>query len=1027
IIKEMAETAQEPTSSMGNDTPLAVFSDNPKRFFRYFRQLFAQVTNPPIDSIREGLVMSLTNYIGSLSSNILDETPNHCKLIKFDSPIITNTDLGKIKDLKHETFTHATIPMLFSKKGGVEGFKKSFKAMLEAAEQAVDDKKNFIILTDRNISEDLVPIPSLLSVAAVHHHLIKNKKRMQIGIIVETAEPREVTHFALLLGYGASVVNPYLAFAAIDYLVTEGDIKLPYIEARKNYIKAIDKGLLKIQSKMGISTLRSYHGSQLFEAVGISNELIENYFKGTPSRIGGISYEEIFKEAMMFHDEAFLNPSKKVQFSTVGEYHYRNNGEFHAWNPQSVALLQWATRTDDYQIYKKFSKLVDEQNAKPAFIRGALKWKKNPIPIEEVEPAENILKRFVTGAMSYGSISKEAHEAIAVAMNTIGGRSNTGEGGEDASRFGTDKNSKIKQVASGRFGVTNNYLINAAELQIKIAQGAKPGEGGQLPGFKINKIIAKLRHSTPGITLISPPPHHDIYSIEDLAQLIFDLKNVNPQAKVSVKLVAESGVGTIAAGVAKGFADIIIVSGCEGGTGASPASSIKHAGLPAEFGIAETQQTLVMNNLRGRVKLQVDGQLKTGRDVVIMGMLGGEEFGFATGALISLGCIMMRKCHLNTCPAGIATQNKNLRKRFLGRSQFVINYFTFISEEIREYMAEIGVRTFDELVGRVDLLEQNHEVTNWKMKNIDFSKFLNLPEEAKLYPIHNTQPNTKNLDDVIDKTLIREANKAIKSGEKVWLAYEINNTMRTVGAMLSGQISKRYGEDGLPADTINCTFRGTAGQSFGAFLVKGVSFRLEGDSNDYLGKGLSGGKIVVLPPNGSTFAPDKNIIVGNTTLYGATSGDVYIQGVAGERFCVRNSGANAVVEGTGDHCCEYMTGGRTVVLGRTGRNFAAGMSGGIAYVLDENGDFEYYCNKGLVELGPVEDKADITELQELIGKHLLYTLSPLASIVLTNWDEYLPKFVKIIPLEYKKVLNEIKLKEVKRMLELAEDAPDRRE
>ena len=1027
IIKEMSETAQEPTSSMGNDTPLAVFSEKPKRFFSYFRQLFAQVTNPPIDPIREGLVMSLTNYIGSLSSNILDETPNHCKLIKFDSPIITNTDLGKIKDLKHETFTHATIPMVFPVKEGVEGFRKAFKAMLENAEKAVDEHKNFIILTDRNVSEDMVPIPSLLAVAAVHHHLIKNKKRMQVGIIVESAEPREIMHFALLLGYGASVVNPYLAFAAIDYLVAEGEVKIPYYDARKNYIKAIDKGLLKILSKMGISTLRSYHGSQLFEAVGVSDDLIDNYFKGTPSRIGGVGYEEIFREAMMFHDEAYKNPAKKVSFSTVGEYHYRNNGEFHAWNPQSVALLQWATKSEDYQVYKKFSKLVDEQNAQPAFIRGALKWKNNPIPIEEVEPAEAIMKRFVTGAMSYGSISKEAHEAIAVAMNTIGGRSNTGEGGEDAGRFGTDRNSKIKQIASGRFGVTNNYLINAQELQIKIAQGAKPGEGGQLPGFKVNKIIAKLRHSTPGITLISPPPHHDIYSIEDLAQLIFDLKNVNPDAKVSVKLVAESGVGTIAAGVAKGFSDIIIISGCEGGTGASPASSIKHAGLPAEFGIAETQQTLVMNNLRGRVKLQVDGQLKTGRDVVIMGMLGAEEFGFATGALISLGCIMMRKCHLNTCPAGVATQNKTLRKRFLGRSQYVINYFTFIAEEIREYMAEIGVRKFDDLVGRVDLLEQNHAVTNWKMKNVDLSKFLNLPEEAQLNPIRNTHPNTKNLDDVIDKTLIRDANKAIKGGEKVWLAYKIHNAMRTVGAMLSGQISKRYGEEGLPKDTINCTFSGTAGQSFGAFLVKGVNFRLEGDANDYLGKGLSGGRIIVVPPNGSTFAPDKNIIVGNTTLYGATSGDVYIQGVAGERFCVRNSGAKAVVEGSGDHCCEYMTGGRTVVLGTTGRNFAAGMSGGIAYVLDENGDFEYYCNKGLVELGPVEDKADISELQDMIGKHLLYTQSPLAGKVLTNWEEYLPKFVKVIPLEYKKVLNEQKLKEVKRKLEMAEDAPDRRE
>jgi glutamate synthase (NADPH/NADH) large chain len=1027
VIKEMAETAQEPTSSMGNDTPLAVLSDKPKRFFSYFRQLFAQVTNPPIDPIREGLVMSLTHYIGSVSSNILEETPNHCSLVKFESPIITNTDLGKIKDLKHESFTHAIIPMLFPVNGGAAGFKKAFDDMLVQAEKAVDENKNFIILSDRNVDENMAPIPSLLSVAAVHHHLIKSKKRMQIGIIVESAEPREIMHFALLFGYGASVVNPYLAFAAIDYLVNEEEIKLPYAEARKNYIKSIDKGLLKVISKMGISTLQSYHGAELFEAVGVSDELINNYFKGTPSRIGGVSYEEIFKEAMIFHDEAYKNPTKKVSFSTVGEYHYRNHGEFHAWNPQSVGLLQWATKSDDYQTYKKFSKLVDDQNAQPAFIRGILKWKHNPIPIEEVEPAENIMKRFVTGAMSYGSISKEAHEAIAVAMNTIGGRSNTGEGGEDAGRFGTDRNSKIKQIASGRFGVTNNYLINAHELQIKIAQGAKPGEGGQLPGFKINKIIAKLRHSTPGITLISPPPHHDIYSIEDLAQLIFDLKNVNPDAKVSVKLVAESGVGTIAAGVAKGFSDIIIVSGCEGGTGASPASSIKHAGLPAEFGIAETQQTLVMNNLRGRVKLQVDGQLKTGRDVVIMGMLGAEEFGFATGALISLGCIMMRKCHLNTCPAGIATQNKNLRKRFLGRSQFVINYFTFISQEIREYMAEIGVRNFDDLVGRVDLLEQNHEVTNWKMKNVDLSKFLNLPKEAKLYPIRNTHPNTKNLDDVIDKTLIKEANKAIKSGEKVWLTHSIHNAMRTVGAMLSGQISKRYGEEGLPKDTINCTFNGTAGQSFGAFLVKGVSFKLEGDANDYLGKGLSGGRIVVVPPTGSTFEPEKNIIVGNTTLYGATSGDVFIQGVAGERFCVRNSGARAVVEGSGDHCCEYMTGGRTVVLGTTGRNFAAGMSGGIAYVLDDVGDFEYYCNTGLVELGPVEDKADISELQELIGKHLLYTQSPLAGKILTNWEEFLPKFVKVIPLEYKKVLNEMKLKEVKRKLELAEDAPDRRE
>jgi glutamate synthase (NADPH/NADH) large chain len=1027
VIREMAETANEPTSSMGNDTPLAVFSDKPKRFFSYFRQLFAQVTNPPIDPIREGLVMSLTNYIGSLSSNILNETPSHCKLIKFDSPIITNTDLGKIKDLKHEVFSHETIPMVFPLCEGVEGFKKAFEKMLKNAEKAVDEKKNFIILTDRNISEDLVPIPSLLSVAAVHHHLIKTKKRMQIGILVESAEPREIMHFALLLGYGASAINPYLAFAAIDHLVKGGEVKLPYSEARKNYIKAIDKGLLKVLSKMGISTLRSYHGSQLFEAVGVSDALIEEYFKGTSSRISGVGSKELFEEAVMFHTEAYSKDQTKTIFDTNGEYHYRNNGEHHAWNPESIALLQWATKTDDYNVFKKFTTLVDTQNRKPAFIRGALKWKNNPIPLEEVEPVEDILKRFVTGAMSYGSISKEAHEALAIAMNEIGGRSNTGEGGEDPERFGTEKNSKIKQIASGRFGVTNNYLMNAEELQIKIAQGAKPGEGGQLPGFKVNKIIAKTRNSTPGITLISPPPHHDIYSIEDLAQLIYDLKNVNPKAKVSVKLVSETGVGTIAAGVAKGFSDIIIISGCEGGTGASPASSIKHAGLPAEFGIAETQQTLVMNNLRGRVKLQVDGQLKTGRDVIIMGMLGAEEFGFSTGALISLGCIMMRKCHLNTCPAGIATQNKNLRKRFLGRSQYVINYFHFIAREIREYMAEIGVRKFDELVGRSDLLEVNKEVTNWKMKNVNFSKFLYLPEEAKIYPIRNTHPNTKNLDDVIDRTLIKEANKAIKGGEKVWIGHNINNVMRTTGAMLSGEISKRYGEIGLPKDTINCTFKGSAGQSFGAFLVKGVSFRLEGDSNDYLGKGLSGGKIVVVPPPGTTFEPHLNIIVGNTTLYGATSGEVYIKGVAGERFCVRNSGARAVVEGTGDHCCEYMTGGRTVVLGTTGRNFAAGMSGGIAYVLDENGDFDYYCNKGLVELSQVEDKADIQDLQQMIQKHLLYTQSPQAEKILTNWEEYLPKFVKIIPLEYKKVLNEEKLKEVKRKLEMAEDAPNIRE
>jgi len=1030
IIKPMAVTGVEPTSSMGNDTPLACFSEKPQRFFNYFRQVFAQVTNPPIDSIREGLVMSLTNYIGSLHSNILDESPEHAKLIKFDDPIITNTDLGKIKDLKHVEFSHATIPMVFPVKDGVEGFIRSFEGLLQQAEKAVDDKKNFIILSDRGISEENAPIPSLLAVAAVHHHLIQTQKRMQIGIIVETAEPREVAHFALLFGYGASVVNPYMAFAAIDELVKSGEIKMEYSEARHNYIKSIDKGLLKILSKMGISTLRSYHGCQIFEALGISEELINKYFTGTASKFSGMGFEEICQETMLFHKEAFSkkrNQSNAVLFESFGTYHYRKYGEHHAWNPETVGLLQWATRTNDYSVFKEFSRKVDAENAKPTFIRGCLKFKRNPIDISLVEPVESIMKRFVTGAMSYGSISKEAHEALAVAMNTIGGRSNTGEGGEDAERFNTNKRSSIKQVASGRFGVTNNYLVNADELQIKIAQGAKPGEGGQLPGFKVNQIIAKLRNSTPGITLISPPPHHDIYSIEDLAQLIYDLKVTNPRAKVSVKLVAENGVGTIAAGVAKAFSDVIIIAGCEGGTGASPASSIKFAGLPAELGIAETQQTLVMNNLRGRVKLQVDGQLKTGRDVIIMGMLGGEEFGFSTSALITLGCIMMRKCHLNTCPAGIATQDEALRKRFIGRSEFAINFFRFIAEEVREYLAEVGATTFEEIVGRADLLEQNNDVLNWKMKNMDFSKVIFMPEEAKKHDIHNTFPNIKSIEEHLDHTLIREANKAIKSKEKVWLAHTITNVDRTVGAMLSGEISRRYGEEGLPNNTIMANFSGTAGQSFGAFLVKGISFRLEGDCNDYIGKGLSGGRIIVVPPLGSTFTPEENIIVGNTSFYGATSGEAYIRGVAGERFGVRNSGAKAVIEGSGDHCCEYMTGGRVVVLGTTGRNFAAGMSGGIAYVLDLEGNFDYFCNKGLVELGPVEDKADITELQDMINKHLLYTQSTMAAKILTNWDEYLPKFVKVIPFEYKKVLEELKLRELEKKLQLTEDDPARHE
>ncbi len=1029
LIQPMATGAAEPTSSMGNDTPLAIFSEKPQLFFTYFKQMFAQVTNPAIDPIREGLVMALTNYIGSLNSNILAETPQHCKLIKFDGPLITNTDLGKIKDLKDEMFTHKTIPMVFPVKGGFKAFKQAFDNMLEMAEKAVDNEKNFIILSDRKVDAENAPIPSLLAVAAVHHHLISKKKRMQVGIIVETAEAREINHFALLLGYGASVINPYMAFAAIDRLVKEEKVQIEYKTARKNYIKAVDKGLLKILSKMGISTLRSYHGAQMFEAMGVSRELINKYFTGTASRLSGIGLEEIAEEYSRFHRVAYqnFNTPEKFRFENSGVYAWRKYGEHHAWNPEAIGLLQWATRTNDYSKYKEYSTLVRQDNKKPGFIRGCFKFKRNPIPLDQVEPAENIMQRFVTGAMSYGSISKEAHEALAIAMNTIGGRSNTGEGGENPERFGTLKQSSIKQIASGRFGVTNNYLTNANELQIKVCQGAKPGEGGQLPGFKVNKIIAKTRNSTPGITLISPPPHHDIYSIEDLAQLIYDLKVTNPSAKVSVKLVAENGVGTVAAGVAKAFSDLIIISGGEGGTGASPASSIKHAGLPVEMGIAETQQTLVMNNLRGRVKLQVDGQLKTGTDVVSVACLGGEEFGFSTSALITMGCIMMRKCHMNTCPAGIATQDKDLRKRFIGKAEFVINFFRFVAEEIREHLAEMGFSKFEDIVGRTDLLEVDETATNWKMKNIDFSELLYLPKEAKEYDIRNTHPNLKSIEDHLDHKLIRDANKAIKGKEKVWISHPIINTDRTTGAMLSGEISKRYGEEALPEDTISCTFHGTAGQSFGAFLVKGVTFRLEGDANDYIGKGLSGGKLVVVPPTGSTFKPEENIIIGNTTFYGATSGEGYIRGVAGERFCVRNSGAKTVVEGTGDHCCEYMTGGRVVVLGKTGRNFAAGMSGGIAYVLDVDGDFDYFCNKGLVELSAVEDRTDIDELQEMISKHLLYTQSSLAAKILTNWEEYLPRFVKVIPFEYKKVLEEMKLKELERKLQLTEDDPSRHE
>lgn len=1032
VIKPMVLEGQEPVGSMGDDTPMPLFSDQPKRLFNYFRQLFAQVTNPPIDSIREGLVMSLTTFAGAKYRNILKETPDLCKTIKFFSPILTNEDLEKLKSLGERGFNSIVIPIVFNvkTKNPVEEFEKRIDEICKEAGKAVDEGINFIILSDRYIDENHAPIPSLLATSAVHHYLIKNKKRLQTALVLETADAREVHHFATLLGYGANLINPYGAIALIDWMCKEKEVEIDFKTALKNYIKAIDKGILKVMSKMGISTLRSYHGAQIFEALGLNEEFVNRYFPYTDSRIGGIGSNELVREIIQVHEKAYIQePESQRIFISKGFYQYRAKGEKHAWNPETIALLQWAVRNNDYNKYKEFSKKVDEYNRKPNFIRGCFDIKKGTsIPLNEVEPVENIFKRFVTGAMSYGSISKEAHEAIALAMNTINGRSNTGEGGEDSKRFkplpdGTSLNSAIKQVASARFGVTINYLANAKEIQIKIAQGAKPGEGGQLPGHKVDSVIAYLRHSTPGITLISPPPHHDIYSIEDLKQLIFDLKCANPDAYISVKLVSERGVGTIAAGVAKAYADAIVISGMEGGTGASPLSSIKYAGLPMEMGIAEAHQTLVLNNLRNRVRLQTDGQLKTGKDVVIAALLGAEEYGFATAALITLGCVMMRKCHLNTCPVGVATQDPELRKRFIGKYIYLVNYFTFIANEIREILAEMGFRTMDEIIGRADLLIPRSDIDHWKAKNIDLSRLIFYPNEFEKSVKHFSMPQKHKIDDVLDKKIIEKAEKAIVDKEKIWMSFNITNVDRAVGTMLSGKIAKIYGDEGLPDKTINCKFKGSAGQSFGAFLAKGVQFELEGDANDYLGKGLSGGRIIVYPPKDSKFKPEENIIVGNTVLYGATSGEVYIRGIAGERFAVRNSGAYAVVEGVGDHGCEYMTGGRVVVLNRVGRNFAAGMSGGIAYVLDVDGNFEYFCNKGMVEINGVEDMESIKELQQMIYNHYIYTRSELAEKILENWNFYLPMFVKVIPYEYKKYLEEQKLENIKKKIQVIEDEP----
>jgi glutamate synthase (NADPH/NADH) large chain len=1021
LMIPMANEGKESVNSMGNDTPLAVMSNKPQRLFSYFRQLFAQVTNPPIDPIREELVMSLMGYVGSIHHNLLEPAPEICKMVRLMSPILTNTQFDLLLNLRYKGFSAQVLPMLFDPKSGAEGLEKAVDELCHAVEQAVDSDKNYIVLSDRGVDANHAPIPSLLAVSAVHHYLIEKRKRMQIAIVVESAEPREVMHFALLFGYGANIVNPYMALAVLNEKVKSGGLHLDYTSAEKHYIKAINKGLLKILSKMGISTLRSYRGAQIFEAVGIGSEILNKYFKGTPSKIEGIDMSDIVRDTVEAHRQGFA-PEFYEEWSieNLGNYSFRKDGEQHAWNPETIARLQIATKTGSYEKYKEYAKVSDEKAA-PIFLRDFMDYQRNPINISEVEPASEIMKRFVTGAMSYGSISKEAHEAMAMAMNLIGGKSNTGEGGEDPERYkpredGLSTRSAIKQIASGRFGVTTEYLVNADELQIKIAQGAKPGEGGQLPGFKVDKIIAKTRHSIPGISLISPPPHHDIYSIEDLAQLIYDLKNVNPAARISVKLVSESGVGTIAAGVAKAKADMILISGCEGGTGASPASSIKHAGLPMELGLSETQQTLVINNLRGQVRLQADGQLKTGKDIVIAAMLGAEEYGFATSALIVLGCVMMRKCQVNTCPMGVATQNEELRKRFTGRYEYLVNFFNFLAEDVREHLAQMGFRSLDEIIGRADLITPKKYDVNEKVKKVDISNIIYVPEEAKYNAVRNVKAQNHKIEKIQDRELIVLAKSALDSCIPVEIDRVIKNTDRTVGAMLSGEVAKRYGQEGLPAETIQINFKGSAGQSFGAFLTKGTSFRLEGDSNDYLGKGLSGGKIVVVPPTDATFRPEKNIIAGNTLLYGATSGEVYINGVVGERFCVRNSGAIAVVEGAGDHCCEYMTGGRTVVLGQTGRNFAAGMCGGIAYVLDEKGNFDYFCNMEMVELTLVEDSADIRELHALISAHHRNTKSPKAKRILDNWNVYISSFIKVTPIEYKKILHDEKIEAINKKI-----------
>jgi glutamate synthase (NADPH/NADH) large chain len=1016
LLGPMAKNGIEPIGSMGNDTPLAVLSDKPKLLYNYFKQLFAQVTNPPIDAIREELVTATEVMVGA-ESNLLDPRPESCHQIRVKNPVLTNEEVAKIRHIDRPGFKSATLPILFKAGSGGPGLEEAMQTLFRAADQAIADGVNLLILSDRGLDRDHVPIPALLAVGGMHHHLVRGGTRTQVGLILESGEPREVHHFACLIGYGATAVNPYLVFETLDHMVQEKMLTdIDYDHAVSNYVKAGIKGVVKVLSKMGISTIQSYCGAQIFEAIGIHPDVIDKHFTGTPSRIGGIGIDVIAQEAQMRHARGF--PQRQVNGRVLdvgGEYQWRHDGEHHLFNPQTIHKLQYAARTNNYAIYQEYAQLINDQSHKLGTLRGLLDFKlaDQPIPLEEVESVESICRRFKTGAMSYGSISREAHEALAIAMNRLGGKSNSGEGGEDPARYVRDENgdsrsSAIKQVASARFGVTSEYLINARELQIKMAQGAKPGEGGQLPGRKVYPWIAAVRHSTPGVGLISPPPHHDIYSIEDLAELIHDLKNANPEARVNVKLVSELGVGTVAAGVAKGHADVVLISGYDGGTGASPQSSIKHAGLPWELGLAETHQTLVLNDLRSRIVVETDGQLKTGRDVVVAALLGAEEFGFATTALVVLGCTMMRVCHLDTCPVGIATQNPELRAKFAGDPTHVVNFMHFIAQEMRELMAQLGFRTVNEMVGQTDRLVPKEGIEHWKAKGLDLSSILYqpvvAPEVGRYCQIEQNHGLERSLD---NRVLLDMCQPALERGEPVAATLPIRNVNRVVGTLLGSQVTRRYGAEGLPEDTIRLRFQGSAGQSFGAFIPKGITQVLEGDSNDYIGKGLSGGKIIVYPPDGSTFVAEENIIVGNVAFYGATGGQAYIRGKAGERFCVRNSGLHAVVESVGDHGCEYMTGGRVVVLGSTGRNFAAGMSGGIAYVLDEAGDFPCRCNQEMVNLEHLADASEISEVQAMIRQHAEYTNSELAWRVLADWEHKIRKFVKVIPKDYKRMLQAI--------------------